>query len=134
MITTLRWIMAVAAASLLVAAGLHAGLVIAGPFDDAAMYETGVAVVLLIGLVLTFNGPTWAKWGGLAATVLALAGASIGLYLALRGVGPNTVLDLVYHVALVVLLVVGIGVAWRISPEVAGNRPRRATTEHDARR
>jgi hypothetical protein len=78
------------------------------------MYETGVAVVLLIGLALTFIGPAWARWGGLAATVLALAGASIGLYLALRGVGPNTVPDLVYHIALVALLVVGIGVAWRV--------------------
>ncbi len=39
--------------------------------------------------------------------------------LALIGVGPNTVLDLVYHVALVALLVVGIGVAWRIAPEAA---------------
>jgi peptidoglycan/LPS O-acetylase OafA/YrhL len=107
MITALRWIMAVTAASLLVAAALHAGLVIQGPFDDAAMYETGVAVVLLIGLALTFIGPAWARWGGLAATVLALAGASIGLYLALRGVGPNTLPDLVYHVALVALLVIG---------------------------
>ena len=54
MTTTLRCIMAVAAASLLLAAALHAGLVIAGP--------------------------------------------------------------------------------WRIPPEVAGSRPRRATTEHDGRR
>ncbi len=136
MITFLRWIMAVAAASLLVAAALHSGLVISGPFDDAAMYETGVAIVLLIGVALTFLGPTWARWGGFAATVLALAGASIGLYLALRGVGPNTALDLTYHVALVALLVVGIGVGWRISPEVAGSRPRgspRIDASHRAR-
>ena len=110
----LRWIMAVAALSLLVAAALHAGLVISGPFDDAAMYETGVATVLLVGLGLTFVGAGWARWGGLAATVLALAGASIGLYVALRGLGPNTVADIVYHVALMALLVLGIGVAWRV--------------------
>ena len=121
MIGTLRGIMVLAAASLLVAAALHTGLVIEGPTDQAAMYETGVAVVLLIGLGLTFIGPALARWGGLAALVLALAGASIGLYLALRGLGPNTPLDIAYHFALVALLLFGITVAWRIpsNPPIA---------------
>ena len=109
----IRWIMGVAALSLLVAAAMHAGFVIPGPFNDAAMYETSVAVVLLVGLGLTFVGPGWARWGGLAATVLALAGACIGLYMAVRGLAPNTVADIVYHVALIALLLVGIAVAWR---------------------
>lgn len=113
MTRVLRSIMAVAALSLLVAAALHAGLVTPGPFEDAAMYETGVAIVLIVGLGLTFIGPAWARWGGLAATVLALAGASIGLYMALRGLGPNTLPDMVYHVALIGLLLAGIAVAWR---------------------
>ena len=117
MIVTLRWLMAVAAVSLLVAAALHAGLIIPGPFNDAAMYETGVASVLIVGLALTFIGPAWARWGGLAASVLALAGASVGLYMALRGLGPNTVPDIVYHVALLALLLVGIAVAWRVPSE-----------------
>ena len=117
MTNTLRWIMAVAAFSLLVAAALHAGLVIPGPFNDAAMYETGVATVLIVGLALTFIGRPWAPWGGLVANVLALAGASIGLYIALRGFGPNTVPDIVYHVALIALLLVGIADAWRVLSE-----------------
>ena len=110
----LRWIMGVAALSLLVAAALHAGFIIPGPFDDAAKYETGVAAVLLIGLGLTFVGPAWARWGGLAAAVLALAGATVGLYLALRGLGPNTIADIVYHVALIAVLLAAIVVAWRV--------------------
>lgn len=114
MIAKSRWIMAVATISLLIAASLHAGLLIPGPFDSAAMYETGVAIILIVGLAFTFIGPAWARWGGLVATVLALAGASIGLYLALRGLGPNTVPDIVYHFALVALLLAGIGVAWRV--------------------
>ena len=109
----LRWIMGVAALSLLVAAALHAGFVIPGAFNDAAMYETGVAAVLLVGLGLTFVGPGWARWSGLAATVLALAGACVGLYMAVRGLAPNTVADIVYHVALIALLLLGIAVAWR---------------------
>jgi hypothetical protein len=114
MTRTLRWIMGVAAVSLMVAAALHAGLVIAGPFNDAAMYEMGVAAVLLVGLGLTYVGPAGARWGGLAASALALAGATIGLYMALRGLGPNTVPDIVYHVALIALLLVAIAVAWRV--------------------
>jgi hypothetical protein len=110
---TLRSILALAALSLVVAAALHAGLVIPGAFDSAAIYETGVATILIVGLGLTFVGPGWARWGGLGALVLALGGASIGLYMALRGIGPNTVLDIVYHVALIGLLLVGIAVAWR---------------------
>lgn len=114
MTRTLRWIMGIAAVSLFLAAAVHAGFVIPGPFNDAAMYETGVAAVLLVGLGLTFVGPGLARWGGLAATVLALAGASIGLYMAVRGLAPNTVADIVYHVALIALLLVGIAVAWRV--------------------
>lgn len=126
MTRTLRWIMGTAAASLLVAAALHAGIVIPGPFNDAAVYETAVAVVLLVGLGLTFLGPAWARWGGVAATVLALAGASIGLYMAIRGLAPNTALDIVYHVGLIALLLVGVAVAWRIRSE---QRPRSQAAE-----
>jgi hypothetical protein len=111
---TLRWVMAVAAISLLIAASLHAGLIIPGRFDQAAMYETAIAVILFIGLALTLLGPGWARWGGLVALVVAVGGASIGLYLAVRGLAPNTTLDIAYHVALVALLLAGIVVAWRL--------------------
>ena len=113
MTNTLRFILAAAALSLLVAAALHAGLFLPGRFDDAAMYETGVAAVLLVGFGLTFVGPAWARWGGLAASIVALAGASIGLYMAVRGFAPNTALDIVYHVALIGLLLAGVVVASR---------------------
>lgn len=113
MTNTLRFVLAAAALSLLVAAALHAGLILPGRFDEAAMYETGVAVVLLVGFGLTFLGPAWARWGGLAASIVALAGASIGLYMAVRGFAPNTALDIVYHVALIALLLVAVVVASR---------------------
>ena len=81
---------------------------------QAAYFETTFAAVLGIGLALTFAGPGLAQWGGLVCVLLALGGASIGLFLALRGIAPNTLPDLVYHVALVVLLVAGLVVAWRL--------------------
>jgi uncharacterized membrane protein len=113
MTRTLRWILALAALSLYIVAALHAGLIVAGPFNDAAMYEAGFAAVLTIGLGLTLVGPKWARWGALIALVLALAGASIGLYMAIRGIAPNTIPDMVYHLALIALLLVGIAVALR---------------------
>src|SRR5690606_20890411 len=105
MMRTLRLLLAVQAASLLAAAALHAGLVIPGRFDQAALYEGSLGVILAIALGLTFGGPVAARVAGLAAQALALAGASLGLYLALRGIAPNTPLDLVYHVVLIGLLV-----------------------------
>lgn len=111
--------MGVAAISLLVAAALHTGIVIPGPFDTAAYYETGIAVILLVGLGLTFVAPTAARWIGLVALAISFAGSCIGLYLAIRGLGPNTVPDIVYHVALVGLLVIGLVVAWRTEPQAA---------------
>ena len=120
---TLRTVMLVAAASLVVAAALHSGIVIPGPFDDAAMYESIIAVILVIGVALTFIGPAWARWAGLVATLVSLAGSCVGLYLALRGIGPNTVPDIVYHVALVALLLFGVVVAARLDtalPEARG--------------
>jgi hypothetical protein len=109
-----RTIMALAAVSLLVAASLHAGIVIQGPFDQAAMYETSIAVILGIGLALTFIGPTVARLAGVVTLAIALAGACVGLFLSIRGVGPNTVLDIVYHVGLIGLLVAGLIAAWRL--------------------
>jgi hypothetical protein len=111
---TLRAVLVVEAASLLVAAALHAGLVTDGPFDQAAMYESSIGVILLIGLGVTLLGPSAARVAGLATQALALAGACLGLYLALRGVAPNTPLDIVYHLALIGLLLVGLVVAWRL--------------------
>lgn len=109
--------MAVAAISLLVAAALHAGILIPGPLDTAAYYETGIAVILLVGLGLTFVAPSAGRWIGLVALAISFAGSCIGLFLAIRGLAPNTVPDIVYHVALVALLLMGLVVAWRTPQE-----------------
>ena len=95
-------------------AALHSGLVIPGPSEQAAMYEGSLGVILTIVLGLTFLGPGAAGVAGLAAQALAFAGASVGLYLALLGVAPDTPLDIAYHVSLIALLVAGLVVAWRV--------------------
>ena|SRR6266545_978486 len=106
--------MIIEAVSLLGAAALHAGIVIRGPFDQAAIYESSIGVLLAIGLGVTYLGLSAARVAGMATQAVALAGASLGLYLALRGIAPNTPLDIVYHVALIGLLAIGLVVAWRL--------------------
>jgi hypothetical protein len=113
-VRVLRVLLMIEAASLLVASALHAGLVIPGSFDEAAIYEASLGVILAGALGLTFLGPTVARVAGLAAQGLAIAGASLGLYLAVRGVAPDTPVDIVYHVGLIALLVAGLIVAWRL--------------------
>jgi hypothetical protein len=113
-IQTLRGLLLVEAVSLLVAAALHAGILTGGSFEQAAIYEGSLGVIVAVALGLTFLAPDTAGPLGLAAQALTLAGASLGLYLALLGVAPHTSLDIVYHVVLIGLLVVGLGVAWRV--------------------
>jgi hypothetical protein len=136
--STLRAIMAVAAASLLIAAVLQAGILIRGPFDQAALYETSIALILGIGLALTFIGPRAAQRAAVAAQAIALAGACVGLYLSVRGIGPNTVVDILYHLGLIGLLVVSLAVAWRLratrSPsEGRSHEPGVAMTDSNSR-
>jgi hypothetical protein len=115
LLRALRLVMLVQAASLLVAAALHAGLVMAGPFDQAAVYEASLGVLLLLALGLSFVVSSQsAGLAALAAQALTLAGASLGVYLALLGVAPDSTLDIVYHVALIGLLIVGLVLAWRV--------------------
>ena len=70
-------------------------------------------MILAVGIAATFIGPGWARWGGLISVIVALAGSCVGLYLALRGIGPNTVPDIVYHFGLVALLLFGVVIAFR---------------------
>jgi hypothetical protein len=117
---TLRVLLIIDILSLVLVAAIHAGLVFGGPFQRAAMYEAGVAVVLGIGLALTFGGPTVARWGAFVTQLLALVGVGTGVYMASRGMAPNTVLDYAYHVFAIVMLVAGLVVALRLKPSTTG--------------
>ena len=112
--TALRTLLFLEAASLVGAAILHTGALTGGPPDDAAMYETGIAVILAVGLGITFIQTGWARLTGLVVQAIALVGASIGTYATLRGFGPSSPLDVVYHVVLIGLIVAGLAVAWRL--------------------
>jgi hypothetical protein len=122
-IRTLRLLLLIDIVSLVVVAAIHAG-VLGGPFDQASVYEAAVAVVLGIGLALTWAGHAVARWGSFVAQLLALFGVGTGIYMASRGMAPNTTWDLVYHAFAVVLLLAGLVVALRLRPsaDAAGSQ------------
>jgi len=98
-----------------VLAGLvHFGVLIEGyEHREAAIAENSIAVVLLVGFGLTWFWPARTRWIGLVTQAFALLGTLVGLFTIAIGVGPRTVPDIVYHVAILVVLVAGLVVAAR---------------------
>ena len=106
--------MIVEAATFLVAAAIHGGLLIAGyEHREARIAETVIALVLLAGATLTWIRPASARAIGLAAQGFALVGTLVGIFTIVVGIGPRSALDIVYHVAIVGVLVWGLAEAWR---------------------
>jgi multisubunit Na+/H+ antiporter MnhB subunit len=102
------------AATFVVASLVHSGALLTGyEHREARIAEGVIAIALLLGLALTWVRPAWAGAAGLAAQGFALVGTMVGLLMIAVGVGPRTGLDLVYHAAIVVLLVWGLSVAAR---------------------
>jgi hypothetical protein len=120
----IRLLLAIEAIGLAGAALLH--LPPSGdPAQSPSIYEGTISVVLFVALALAVARPSWAAWIALLSQAFALLGASIGLYLAVRGVGPNSAADLAFHVAIVVLLIWGLIMAWqsRSGPSPAASAP-----------
>lgn len=94
------------------AALVHFGVLIDGyQHGEAGVAESVIAVVLLTGLILTWISRAWTRRIGLAAQAFALLGTLVGVFTIVVGVGPRTVPDIVYHVAIVVVLVWGLIIA-----------------------
>ena len=92
---------------------VHRGLLVDG-FDDpgASTAEGIIAIVLVAGLVVSFVAPARTRVIGLVAQAFALLGTTIGLFL-LIVVGPQTLPDLVFHIGIYVVLIIGLIVAAR---------------------
>lgn len=101
--------------SFLLAAVIHAGVLIQGyEHREAMIAESVLGSVLLVGLAMTWVRPR--SLFAIAAGVqsFALLGTLVGIWTIIVGVGPRTLLDIVYHVAIVVVLAAGLRLAWRI--------------------
>ena len=121
MTRTIGLLLLVEGVSFVLAALVHLGVPVGGyEHPDASFYEGTIGAVLLLGLALTRVVPRYTRTTAIAAQAFALAGTTVGTYLAVIGVGPHTVPDLAYHVGIWLVLAAGLVVAVRAhGPEVA---------------
>lgn len=122
---TIRLFLLFAGATFLLAASIHDGLLVAGyAHREAAIAETVIATVLLAGLALSLVLPAWTRPIGLFVLAFALLGTLVGVFTVAIGIGPRTVPDIVYHIAILVAQAWGLVVAARSSS--SGNEAARA--------
>ena len=69
--------------------------------------------MLAAGLAGSFLFAGSVRFVGLLVQGFALLGTSIGLFLILRGIGPSTVPDVIFHVGIYLVLIVGLIVTAR---------------------
>jgi hypothetical protein len=115
MIRTIRLFLLFEGATYVIAALIHAGALVNGYEHPRARIAEGViAVVLLGGLVLTWIAPEQTRRIALIAQGFALLGTFVGLFTIAIGIGPRTVPDVVYHAAIIAVLIWGLIVAKRV--------------------
>lgn len=132
MASIIRRFLFVEAAAFTIAALIHGGLLVGGyAHREARIAEGVIALVLWAGLAVAWIRPAAARGAGLAAQGFALLLTLVGITTMVIGVGPRTVADVVYHIAIVIVLAWGLLITLR-SPAVdqssaapgAGNRVR----------
>ena len=111
---TVRLILILTGASFMVSALVHQGVLVSGyEHSEAATAESVIAAVLLAGFALTWVWPAWVRPIALAALGFALLGTLVGVLTIAIGIGPRTVLDVAYHLAVLVALAWGLVLAGR---------------------
>jgi hypothetical protein len=114
MTRSIQFFMFLESAAFIAAALVHAGLLVDGyEHREARIAESVIAAVLLAGVAFTWIRPRWSRRAGLAAQGFALLGTLVGIFTIAIGIGPRTAPDIVYHVAIVIVLVLGLVVASR---------------------
>ena len=105
-----RLFLVLESATFLVAAAIHAGALVDGhTHHDAAIAETVIASVLIAALALQWTPQPWPLRFAVIAQGFAVAGVLVGLFTIAIGVGPQTVADVAYHVAILGVLAAGLG-------------------------
>jgi hypothetical protein len=106
------------------AASIHGGAWVDG-FEHrrARIAESAIAGALALTLVAAWLAPRRARRIALAGQSIALLGTAVGLFTVAIGVGPRTVPDVVYHVAMPMLLVRGIAMTRGLAPPRTGGMP-----------
>lgn len=106
---TVRAFLFIEAVAFVIAGAIHSGMFVAiDTHYQAATAESVIGVVLLVSFGLTWIWPTWARLIGLLAQAFAAFGTMVGLFTIAVGVGPRSVGDIVFHLAILAVLGCGI--------------------------
>lgn len=110
----LRGLLLLEAGLLAAASTVHSGLLLRGHLHgQARTAEAVIAAVLLAAWALSFVLPGRTHRLALLAQSFALMGTLVGLFTIVIGIGPQSGPDLVFHFALVALLLAGLYFARR---------------------
>lgn len=105
----IRALLILEAAAFLGAASTHFGLLVDGfQHAKAGTAESVIGLVLAVCAAMTWARPDAVRSIGLMAQGFALFGTGVGLVTIALGVGPRTVPDLVFHLSVVTVLIVGL--------------------------
>jgi hypothetical protein len=117
---TIRRFLILEAVGFFIAASIHAGYLLPGYEHHAArVAESVLGIALVAGLATSVLRPALTRGAGLVAQGFAVLGTLVGIFTILVGVGPRSGPDVVYHVAMVAVLVWGLTAAARAT---AGSR------------
>jgi len=93
---------------------IHSGLLVSGyQHRQASIAESSIAVVLMVGLILSLVLPGRTRLIGLVVQAVALLGTLVGVGTIAIGIGPRTSPDIAFHVAILVVLSGGLFVTAR---------------------
>jgi hypothetical protein len=93
----------------------HFGVLMHGyEHRPAGTAEGVIGTVLLIGFVLTWILRSWTRGIGIAVQAFALLGTCVGIYTIAIGIGPRTTPDIAFHSVIVIALISGLFVAFRL--------------------
>lgn len=91
------------------AALVHFGIIAQGyEHQKARVAESIIALILLIGLVVILIKPNLKRKAGIFVQAIALFGTFIGLITIIIGVGPQTFPDIIFHSAIIIILIWGL--------------------------
>ncbi len=104
-----RSFLLVEAIAFALAAMVHFGVLVHGyEHDRARIAESIIALVLLFGLAVSLARPALTQQAALVVQGFALLGTLVGLFTIAVGVGPRTVPDVIFHIAIIVFLIMGL--------------------------
>ncbi len=103
----IRLFLIVETIAFLTAAFVHMGWLLENHVHEkASIAERVIAAVLFLGLCISMIRPAWTFKIGVVVQTFALLGTLVGLFTISVGVGPQTLLDIFYHIFIAAVLFV----------------------------